>query len=404
MSRALRTRTDWEQEERERLAPWAVRSADSRGRIVPEPEHPYRTVFQRDRDRIVHARAFRRLEYKTQVFVHHEGDHYRNRLTHTLEGAQIARTIARALRLNEDLAEAVTLAHDLGHTPFGHAGERVLDELLRGAGGFDHNRQTLRVVDWLEQRAPGVRGLNLSFETREGILKHGCRWEHPVPVPELGAQPSLEAQVADRSDEIAYVNHDLDDGLRSGLLSLAQLEEVPLWREVHAEVRARLPATRRSASDHETPVLRRQTIVALINRLVTDLVESSARRLEAAALPDVGALRRHAPLDPPGSERGERLFGYERALEKALRELKDFLGRNLYHHPHVVATTRAAEQVLAELWRAVRADPGKLPESVRARFAEDGEERAIADYLAGMTDRFALAEHRRLVEPDGPVG
>lgn len=397
MSRALRTRTDWEQEERERLAPWAVRSADSRGRVVPEPEHPYRTVFQRDRDRIVHARAFRRLEYKTQVFVHHEGDHYRNRLTHTLEGAQIARTIARALRLNEDLAEAVALAHDLGHTPFGHAGERVLDELLRDAGGFDHNRQTLRVVDWLEQRAPGFRGLNLSWETREGILKHGCRWEHPVPVPELGEQPSLEAQVADRSDEIAYVNHDLDDGLRSGLLSFAQLAEIPLWREVHAQVRARMPAA-------DPSVLRTQTIVALINRLVTDLVEASARRLEAAALPDVAALRRRGPVDFTGPEGGERLLGYERALEKALRELKDFLYRNLYHHPHVVATTREAERVLAELWRVVRADPGKLPESVRARFAEDGEDRAIADYLAGMTDRFALAEHRRLVESDGPVG
>jgi dGTPase len=391
MSVALRTRADWEQEERERLAPWAVRSADSRGRVVAEPEHPYRTVFQRDRDRIVHARAFRRLEYKTQVFVHHEGDHYRNRLTHTLEGAQIARTIARTLRLNEDLAEAIALAHDLGHTPFGHAGERVLDQLLRPVGGFDHNRQTLRVVDWLEQRAPGFRGLNLSWETREGILKHGCRWEHPVPVPELGAQPSLEAQVADRSDEIAYVNHDLDDGLRSGLLSLAQLDEIPLWREVRAEVQARMP----EAGER---VLRTQTIVALINRLVTGLVESTARRLEVAALADVEAVRRRLP-----HEGGERLLGYELALEKALRELKDFLYRNLYHHPHVVATTREAERVLAELWHVVRSDPQKLPDSVRARFAEDGEERAIADYLAGMTDRFALSEHRRLVESDGPV-
>jgi dGTPase len=392
MSGALRTRLDWEQEERERLAPWAVRSAESRGRVVPEPEHPYRTVFQRDRDRIVHSRAFRRLEYKTQVFIHHEGDHYRNRLTHTLEGAQIARTIARILRLNEDLAEAVALAHDLGHTPFGHAGERVLDELLRDAGGFDHNRQTLRVVDLLEQRAPGFRGLNLSWETREGILKHGCRWEHPVPVPELGAQPSLEAQVADRSDEIAYVNHDLDDGLRSRLLTLEQLADVPLWRETHAEVVDRMP-------DADPAVQRTQTIVALINRLVTELVEASARRLEAAALPNVDALRRRPP-----HEGGERLLGYPPAVEKALRELKDFLYRNLYHHPHVVATTREAERVLAELWRVVRADPAKLPASVRARFAEDGEERAIADYLAGMTDRFALAEHRRLVESHGPVG
>jgi len=386
VTRALRTRNDWEQEERERLAPWAVRSADSRGRVFPEPEHPYRTVFQRDRDRIVHSRAFRRLEYKTQVFVHHEGDHYRNRLTHTLEGAQIARTIARALRLNEDLAEAIALAHDLGHTPFGHAGERVLNQLLREAGGFAHNRQTLRVVDWLEQRSPHYRGLNLSSETREGILKHGCRWEHPVPVPAHGAQPSLEAQLADRSDEIAYVNHDLDDGLRSGLITLVQLAEIPLWREVREDVRRRMPGAGEA-------VERTQTIVALINRLVTDLVESTARRLEAAAPADVDAVRRTP----------ERLLGYDLGTEKALRELKDFLYRNLYHHPHVVATTREAERMLGELWRVVRSDPAKLPESVRARFAEDGDERAVADYLAGMTDRFALAEHRRLVDPDGPV-
>jgi dGTPase len=382
--RALRTRLEFEQEERERLAPWAVHAAASRGRVVPEPEHPFRTAFQRDRDRVVHARAFRRLEYKTQVFVHHEGDHYRNRLTHSLEGAQIARTAARALRLNEDLAEAVTLAHDLGHTPFGHAGERVLADLLREDGGFDHNRQTLRVVDWLEERYPGFRGLNLSWETREGILKHGCHWEHPVPVPSLRTQPSLEAQVADRSDEIAYLNHDLDDGLRSGLLTLAALDAVTLWREARASVQARMEG----ASER---VLRAQSIVALINRLVTGLVEASARRLEAAAPGDVEAVR-----DAP-----ERLLGYDLDLEKALRELKDFLYRNLYHHPHVVSTTRQAERVLVELWQVYRAEPHRLPASVRERFAPDGEARAIADYVAGMTDRFALAEHRRLVDPDG---
>ncbi len=380
---ALRRREDWEQEERERLAPWAVRSAESQGRVSAETEHPYRTAFQRDRDRIVHARAFRRLEYKTQVFVHHEGDHYRNRLTHTLEGAQIARTIARSLRLNEDLAEAIALAHDLGHTPFGHAGERVLNQLLRDAGGFDHNRQTLRVVDWLEQCSADFRGLNLSVETREGILKHGCHWEHPLPVPARRAQPSLEAQVSDRADEIAYVNHDLDDGLRSGLLQTEALADLPLWQESHGDVRARWP----SAGER---MLRARTIVALINRLVTDLVETTADRLEAATPTDVEAVR-----DTP-----ERLLGYAPSLEKRLRELKDFLFRNLYDHPHVVATTREAEQVLAELWRALREDPNKLPDSVRARFAEDGAERALADYVAGMTDRFALAEHRRLVHSD----
>ena len=382
--RALRKREDWEREERERLAPWAVLSAESRGRVVPELEHPYRTVFQRDRDRIVHSRAFRRLEYKTQVFVHHEGDHYRNRLTHTLEGAQIARTVARVLRLNEDLAEAVALAHDLGHPPFGHAGERVLARLLRDDGGFDHNRQTLRIVDLLEERYPGFRGLNLSSETREGILKHGCRWPHPVPVPVREAQPSLEAQVADRSDEIAYTNHDLDDGLRSELIGLEQLAEVPLWREAHAAVRERNAAA-------GAAVQVAQTIVALINQLVGDLVESSAARLEAAPPADVGALR----------GRPERPLGYSPGLEKSLRELKDFLYRNLYHHPHVVTTNQRAERVLAELWSSYRADPRRLPSQVRTRFAEDGEARAVADYVAGMTDRFALAEHRRLLGGDG---
>ena len=381
--KALRAREEWEREEGERLAPWAVHSAQSRGRVVAEAEHPYRTAFQRDRDRIVHSRAFRRLEYKTQVFVHHEGDHYRNRLTHTLEGAQIARTVARVLRLNEDLAEAVALAHDLGHPPFGHAGERVLAELMREDGGFDHNRQTLRIVDLLEERYPGFRGLNLTWETREGILKHGCRWEHPVPVPERAAQPSLEAQVADRSDEIAYTNHDLDDGLRSQLIGFEQLGEVPLWREVHGEVQARMPQA-------GSAVQVAQTIVALINRLVGDLLESTAARLEAASPESAAALR----------SRPQRMLGYSPGLEKSLRQLKDFLYRNLYHHPHVIATNQRAERVLTELWRAYRADPGQLPPQVRARFSEDGDARAIADYVAGMTDRFALAEHRRLVGRD----
>jgi dGTPase len=380
---ARRLRADVEREEHERLAPWAVFAAASRGRVVAEPDHPYRTAFQRDRDRVVHARAFRRLEYKTQVFVHHEGDHYRNRLTHTLEAAQIARTLARALRLNEDLAEAVALAHDLGHPPFGHAGERVLNRLLRGAGGFDHNRQTLRVVDWLEERYPGFRGLNLTGETREGLLKHGCRWPHPLPVPELGAQPPLEAQAVDRADEVAYVVHDLDDGLRSGLLAAEALAETALWREAHGAVRDRLP-------DASGRVVRAQTLVALIDRLVTDLVETTARRLEADPPRDVDALRAR-----PGP-----LLGYSPELGKAFRELKGFLSRHLYHHPHVLATTRRAERVLAELWAAYRGDPSRLPEAVRDRFGDEGQERATADYVAGMTDRFALAEHRRLVAPD----
>jgi len=377
--RALRDRKAYEQEERERLAPWAVASAASRGRVHPESEHPHRTAFQRDRDRIVHSRAFRRLEYKTQVFVYHEGDHLRNRLTHTIEASQIARTIARALRLNEELAEAVVLAHDLGHTPFGHAGERVLASLMEAHGGFDHNRQSLRIVDWLEERYAAFRGLNLCYETREGILKHGCHWEHPVPVPNETAQPCLEAQVADRADEIAYTNHDLDDGLRSGLLELAALDEVPLWRETHREARERNPGA-------SAAVLRAQTIVALIDRLSTDLLHATAERLERAAPRDVDAVRA-APA---------RFVGLRDELAKSFLDLKGWLREVLYYHPHVLAKNAQAEPVIGDLFTAYATGARPLPESVRARAAVDGEMRAIADYVAGMTDRFALVEHAQL--------
>jgi len=383
----LRSREQVEKEESERLCPAAHRSAASRGRLVDEPEHPYRTAFQRDRDRIVHSRAFRRLEYKTQVFVHHEDDHYRNRLTHTLEGAQIARTIARALRLHEELAEAVALAHDLGHTPFGHAGERVLADLLRGDGGFDHNRQTLRVVDLLEERHPDYRGLNLTAETREGILKHGARWQHPVPLPELGPFRHLEAQAADVADEIAYVNHDLDDGLRSGLLSPEVLADVPLWSE------ARRGVCERTGRHASADVLRAQTIVALINGLVTDLVEASAARLAE-----------RAPASPDAVRHGrEPLVAFSPATERAKLELKRFLRENLYQHPHVLRMTRKAERVVADLFSLFREHPALLPAGVRGRFDEEGEARAVADYVAGMTDRFALSEHRKLLDPHEPI-
>jgi dGTPase len=376
---ALRDRLAYEQEERERLAPWAVASAASRGRVHAEPEHRYRTVFQRDRDRIVHSRAFRRLEYKTQVFVYHEGDHLRNRLTHTIEASQIARTIARALRLNEELAEAIVLAHDLGHTPFGHAGERVLAGLMKHHGGFDHNRQSLRIVDWLEERYAGFRGLNLCHETREGILKHGCHWEHPVPVPAPTAQPCLEAQVADRADEIAYTNHDLDDGLRSGLLELDALDAVPLWRATHREVRARHAGA-------GTGVLRAQTIGALIDELSTNLIEETAQRLARAAPRDVEAVR-SSP---------HRFVGFRDDLGAAFLELKAYLRKSLYYHPQVLAKTTQAEPVISDLFGAYASGKRALPESVRARTAVEGVERAIADYVAGMTDRFALAEYAQL--------
>ena len=379
MPEALRDRLAYEREERERLAPWAVASAASRGRVHAEDEHPYRTAFQRDRDRIVHSRAFRRLEYKTQVFVYHEGDHLRNRLTHTIEASQIARTIARALRLNEELAEAVVLAHDLGHTPFGHAGERVLAGLMEEHGGFDHNRQSLRIVDWLEERYAAFRGLNLGYETREGILKHGCHWDHPVPVPAASAQPCLEAQVADRADEIAYTNHDLDDGLRSGLLELAALDEVPLWRETHRDVRAKSPQA-------SPGVLRAQTIVALIDRLSTDLLGATSERLARALPHDVDAVR----ASP------QRFVGFHDDLANSFLALKAWLREALYYHPHVLAKNAQAEPVIGELFTAYANGKRALPGSVRERAAVDGEARAIADYVAGMTDRFALAEYADL--------
>ncbi len=377
--RGLRMREAFEAEEAERLAPYAARSAESRGRVVNEPEHAYRTAFQRDRDRILHSASFRRLEYKTQVFIYHEGDHYRNRLTHTLEGGQIARTIARAMRLNEELSEAIVLAHDLGHTPFGHAGERVLADVMSDDGGFDHNRQSLRVVDLLEERYPEFRGLNLSYETREGILKHGCNWPHPIPVPELLAQPSLEAQIADHADEIAYTVHDLDDGLRSGLLELADLKSLALWEETHRQVCDRLGAS-------SARVLLAQTIRGLLDRLVTELIESSAARIETLAVGSVDEVRRTQ----------QRAIGYSAELDAARRELKRFLYENLYEHPRVAAVSDRAAQAIRDLFAIYRKDTSLLPRHIRARFELDGEARAVADYVAGMTDRYALDERARL--------
>ena len=386
MTSAVRTREDYEREELERLAPYAVKSAESRGRIADESEHGYRTAFQRDRDRIVHSQAFRRLEYKTQVFIYHEGDHYRNRLTHTLEASQIARTVARALRVNEELAEAIALAHDLGHTPFGHAGERSLDSLLERDGGFDHNRQSLRIVDLLEVRYPGFRGLNLTAETREGLLKHGCDWEHPVPLPAPMPNPSIEAQTTDVSDEVAYTNHDLDDGLRSGLLTLEMLEEVRLWRRASESIEDRL-------GEAAERVLLAQTIVALMDLLVTDLIETSGRRLQAAELHSVAEVRaRTCPL-----------VGFSEEIQRDKDDLKNFLQVNLYSHPRVLQISERAQKTLGELFRVYREDPRKLPAHVVAGFNEEGEARAVGDYIAGMTDRFALAEHRRLVGPDEPL-
>jgi dGTPase len=384
----MRTREEIERHEHAHLAPWAVRAAESRGRLSPEPPHRYRTAFQRDRDRVLHARAFRRLQYKTQVFPYHEGDHFRNRLTHTLEVAQIARTIARVLGANEDLVEAIVLAHDLGHPPFGHAGERVLHQLLKSHGGFEHNRQSLRIVDWLEERSERHPGLNLTAETRAGILKHGAdfpRYAHPVPLPDLGPGPTLEAQIADNADSIAYHTHDLDDGLRAGLLEWDALAELELWRHATELVRAE------GARDER--ILRPRVTVVVIDVLVSDLIETSAARIERAAPKSAADVQ----------AAGEPLIGFspERAEQK--RAVARYLLDRFYRHHRVVRMAAKAERILTDLWRAYAADPRQLPPHVLERAQGESEERAIADYVAGMTDRFAMDEHQRLFDPQSHV-
>jgi dGTPase len=368
------------------LAVYAARDERSRGRRHPEPAPAYRGEFQRDRDRIVHATAFRRLVYKTQVFVNHEGDLYRTRLTHSLEVAQIARTVARALRLNEDLVEAISLAHDLGHTAFGHAGQDALNACMREHGGFEHNLQSLRVVDELEERYASFNGLNLTFETREGILKH-CSAQKARELGELGrrflerTQPGLEAQIANLADEIAYNNHDVDDGLRSGLIVLEQLEAIPFFAERAAAVRSRYPDC--------------EIIRSLIDRLVTDLVQTSRERIEAAAPGSIDDVRRaEAPL-----------IGLSASQAEGTLDLKQFLRRELYAHPHVEKMTRRAQTTISDLFAAFSADYARMPpeHSARARaaFAAGGASaalRIVADYIAGMTDRFALEQHARLLD------
>lgn len=368
------------------LAPWASRPGLSRGRRYPQPPAPTRSEFQRDRDRIVHSSAFRRLVYKTQVFVNHEGDMFRTRLTHSLEVAQLARAIARALNLEEDLAEAIALAHDLGHTPFGHAGQDALNACMAAHGGFEHNLQSLRVVDVLEQRYPDYDGLNLCFETREGILKHcspsnARRIEQAEPGGVArrfldGTQPSLEAQLTNLADEIAYNAHDLDDGVRSGLLTLEQVAAEPLAARFHAQALAEHPRLQGRRLLYET-------IRRMLSEQVYDVIRHTRAALAEAAPASADAARAApAPLVRFGSEM--------RAQSSAL---KRFLFANLYRHPQVEATMQAARQIVRELFAAYCADPAQMPASFAAR-AE--RERAVADFIAGMTDRFAISEHERL--------
>jgi len=384
----LRTREELESIEARTLAPYAMASRASRGRRVPEPEHPIRTVFQRDRDRIIHSAAFRRLEYKTQVFVNHEGDYYRTRLTHTLEAAQIARTIARALGLNEELAEAVALAHDLGHTPFGHAGEHRLNELMAPYGGFDHNAQSLRTVDWIEIRYPNFRGLNLSFEVREGIIKHSHFQDRPAAQEfDPSTYPCLEAQIVDLADEIAYLAHDVDDGLKAQMLTVEQLNESALFRSSAAAARDAFPAA-------EMRVLRYQTVIRMIDAMSTDLMMNLAAQLEnkIASVEDV----RRA---------GRALAGFSATMGPQVDEIKQVMRDRLYRHYRVSRMTEKAGRVLTELFNTYMAEPRQMPEHVIARAERDGEpiSRAVADYIAGMTDRFALDEYRKLFDPNERV-
>ena len=376
------------------FAACAAISAGSRGRHYPEPAPALRSEFQRDRDRIIHSAAFRRLEYKTQVFVNHEGDLFRTRLTHSIEVAQIARSIARALHLNEDLTEAIALAHDLGHTPFGHAGQDALNDCMRDHGGFEHNLQSLRVVDELEERYAEFPGLNLTFETREGILKH-CSRRNAEALGELGRrfldrrQPSLEAQLTNLGDEIAYNSHDVDDGLRSGLIAVDDLADIALFREQYETVRTKYPALAPRRTIHE--VVRR-----LINCQVLDLVETSNNNLRQAAPADIDAVR---ALDRP-------LISFSESMREQNQELKQFLRNNLYRHYRVHRMTSKAARTITALFQAFIDDPRLMPDEVRQKTREleeitgmEGRARSVADYIAGMTDRYAIAEYERVFNP-----
>ncbi len=376
------------------LAPYAAHAENTQGRRFAESRPRYRSEFQRDRDRIVHSTAFRRLEYKTQVFVNHEGDLFRTRLTHSIEVAQIARAIARALELNEDLSEAIALAHDLGHTPFGHAGQEALNDCMKEYGGFEHNLQSLRVVDHLEEKYAEFEGLNLTFETREGILKH-CS---PGKAKELGdiaqrflkkQQPTLEAQVSNLADEIAYNNHDVDDGLRAQLITLEQLKDVSLFREQYDEVRHLYPGISERRSIHE--IVRR-----MINLLVSDLIQTSLTNLQDAKPLNLDDVR----------VRSKPLISFSPDVQQANLELKRFLRGNLYQHYRVYRMTKKASQVVCGLFNAFIDDLKLMPSEYLSRalameqkHGVDGKARIVADYIAGMTDRYAITEYNRLFDP-----
>lgn len=376
------TRQQLEENEDRSLAPYGMRSKDTKGRAYLDSEPAYRTAFQRDRDRILHTTAFRRLEYKTQVFINFEGDHFRTRLTHTLEVAQIGRTLARALGGNEDLVEAICLAHDLGHSPFGHSGETALARLMKDYGGFDHNKQSLRIVSELEQRYPEFPGLNLSWEVREGMVKHESEYDVSDARnfnPEL--RGNLETQIANVADELAYTTHDLDDGLRSGMITPHTLEGIALWEILRETYNWNGP----SLSDME----RHRMIRHLVGLLVTDMIHSTDARLKESKVNtflDIQKLKHN-------------VVGYSDEMQRRNRELKDLLYKKMYRHYRVVRMQVKAERIISDLFHAYQAEPATLPEHIQLFIEKRGLERTLCDHIAGMTDRYAIEEHQKMFNP-----
>jgi len=378
------TRKGIEKQEYMTLAPYAMKSAGTRGRAYSETEHAYRSVYQRDRARIVYSTAFRRLEYKTQVFVNHEGDHYRTRLTHTLEVAQIAKTIARALMLNVDLVEAIALAHDLGHTPFGHSGEDSLAKLMEKHGGFDHNSHGLRVVDILEKMYPDFPGLNLSYEVREGIIRHSTPFDKPRACTrfENRGSPSLEVQVVDIADEIAYDNHDLDDGMASGLISEERLAGMPLWKRVFSVIKEKYPKTCRK-------IRKKHAIRTLINLQVTDLIQNTEKKIRKFKIKSPAEVRRFP----------ERIVCFGREMSILRKPLREFLIDSLYSHYRVVRMSKKAYRFVGDLFNTYTDHPRQLPPQQAALLKREDKYRVVCDYIAGMTDRYALEEYKKLFDP-----
>lgn len=373
-----RSSKEFDSEESSRLSPCAVPAGGSAGRERREPGHAFRSEIQRDRARIIHCSAFRRLDGKTQVFLNGTGDHYRTRLTHTIEVASISRTIARALRLNEDLAESIALAHDLGHPPCGHTGEEELNILLKGNGGFNHNAQSLRIVEILEEKYPGYHGLNLTWDVREGIQKHAGGYLHPLTGKH--PSPSLEAQVADLADEIAYSSHDLDDGLNADFLDTDMLDSIALWRR--ALDRARSEHSRIVPDRHKAFVIR-----CLVNLLVEDLVRQTSANLDKSAVSTLEEVRQHR----------SRLVALSGEIRKELSALRKFLFKNLYHHPEVAGVNRKAARMISSLFHHLMENPAQLGRKASARVRRDGLERSVGDYISGMTDRYLALQHRELI-------